>query len=94
MKHSAFLFLILFSPAFSPSLVHNSGDVNKIVAEEEIGCDYIGFLPPNVSIPACDGPGNEEMRNFSLSKTSSIILCYFIIHLSEATREVPEHVHG
>ena len=66
MKHnSGFLFLILFSPAFSPSLVHNSGYVNKIVAEEEIGCDYIGFLPPNVSIPACDGPRNVSMRNFS-----------------------------
>ena len=60
-KHSGFLFLILFSPAFSPSLVHNSGDVNKIVAEEEIGCDDIGFLPPNVSVPACDGPRNVSM---------------------------------
>ena len=64
-KHSGFLFLILFSPAFSPSLVHNSGDVNKIVAEEEIGCDDIGFLPPNVSVPAGDGPGNRGLSNFS-----------------------------
>ena len=60
-KHSWFLFLILFSPAFSPSPVHNSGYVNKIVAEEEIGCDDIGFLPPNVSVPACDGPRNVSM---------------------------------
>ena len=58
MKHTGFLFLILFSPAFRPSPVDNSGDVNKIVAQEEIRCDYIGFLPPNVSVPAGDGPGN------------------------------------
>ena len=65
-KRSGFLFLILFSPAFSPSPVHNSGYVNKIVAEEEIGCDDIGFLPPNVSVPACDGPRNVLMMELIL----------------------------
>ena len=76
MKHSGFLNLILFSPAFSPSPVHNSRDVNKIVAEEEVGCDYIGFLPPNVSIPACDGPRNVSMRKLPDNTASNTLLFY------------------
>ena len=51
-----FLIQIRFSPAFGPSSVNNSWDLDKIVAKEEVCGHNVGFLPPDVPVPPCDGP--------------------------------------